>query len=305
MLVNKSVLQNIFTNLKATYNKAFKGRETTWQKIAMKVTSTSSQNDYAWLSKFPKMRKWVGEKNVKSLAAQKYTIVNDDYEATVEVDRNDIEDDNIGIYGPQAMAAGESAAELPDDIVNQLLINGHKERCFDGQYFFDTDHPSFDENGDEITVSNSGYLELSTETLAKAQNGYGATRTAMQQTKDEEGRSLGVKPNLLVVGPALEDTARALLTVDRLEDGKPNPYKGTAELLVITDIQDTSWFLFDTTRPVKPFIYQERKAPDFVSQTDMNADDVFTRRKYKFGAEARAAGGYGFWQLAYRNKYVV
>jgi phage major head subunit gpT-like protein len=50
---------------------------------------------------------------------------------------------------------------------------------------------------------------------------------------------------------------------------------------------------------VKPFIYQERKAPVFVSQTNPEADDVFTRKKFKFGAEARAAGGYGFWQLAY------
>ena len=55
----------------------------------------------------------------------------------------------------------------------------------------------------------------------------------------------------------------------------------------------------DTTKPVKPFIYQERKKPDFVQQTDPQADDVFMRRKFKFGAEARAAGGYGFWQLAY------
>ncbi|ECF3845340.1 head protein, partial [Salmonella enterica subsp. enterica serovar Glostrup] len=47
------------------------------------------------------------------------------------------------------------------------------------------------------------------------------------------------------------------------------------------------------------FIYQERKAPNLVEQTDPEADDVFMRRKYKFGAEARAAGGYGFWQLAF------
>ena len=105
---------------------------------------------------------------------------------------------------------------------------------------------------------------------------------------------------MLLVGSVLEDTARALVTVDRLEDGKPNPYKGTAEVVVDPRItSDTAWFLLDTTKPVKPFIYQERKAPVFVSQTNPEADDVFTRKKYKFGAEARAAGGYGFWQLAY------
>jgi phage major head subunit gpT-like protein len=54
-----------------------------------------------------------------------------------------------------------------------------------------------------------------------------------------------------------------------------------------------------TSRPIKPFIYQERKAPVFVSQTSMEADDVFSRKEFKFGAEARAAGGYGLWQLSY------
>ncbi|MNE72403.1 Mu-like prophage major head subunit gpT [compost metagenome] len=99
---------------------------------------------------------------------------------------------------------------------------------------------------------------------------------------------------------ALEDVGRALLTADRLEDGKTNIYKGTAELVVSGRLtSDTAWYLLDTSLPVKPFIYQERKAPVFVQQIDAEADDVFNRKKFKFGAEARAAGGYGLWQTAY------
>jgi len=87
--------------------------------------------------------------------------------------------------------------------------------------------------------------------------------------------------------------------VERLEDGKANIYRGTAELVVgdwLTD--DDAWFLLDTSKPVRPFVYQERKAPVFVAMTDINSPDVFSRRQFKFGAEARAAGGYAFWQLA-------
>lgn len=306
MLVNKSVLLQIFANLKTTFHKAFEGTETQWQKIAMKVPSTGSQNDYAWLSKFPRMQKWIGEKQVKSLAAHKYAIVNDDYEATVEVDRNDIEDDTLGIYGPQAQMAGESAKMLPEEIVMELVNRGFSETCFDGQPFFDTDHPAIDADGSEISVANRSYKKLEISTFALAQASYGAARTAMRKFKDDEGRPLGIKPNVLLVPPALEDTANTLMTVDRLEDGKPNPYKGTATVIVSDHItNDVQWFLLDTTKAVKPFIYQERKAPKFVSQTDMNADDVFSRKKYKFGVEARAAGGYGFWQLAYANWYVI
>jgi phage major head subunit gpT-like protein len=278
-----------------TFNRAFDAAPSVWPKVAMLVPSGSGQNDYKWLSNFPRMRKWIGDKAVKSLEAFSYTIINDDWEATIEVDRNDIEDDNLGIYAPQAQMAGFSAKQLPDEIVMALVNGGFANTCYDGQSFFDTDHPTSGAN-----VGNKGSAALSIATLAEAQASYGAARTAMKKFKDDEGRPLNITPNILLAPPSLEDTANALLTNERLEDGKPNPYKGTAELVVDARLtSDTAWFLLDTTKPVKPFIYQERKAPGFVEQTDMSSDNVFMRRKFRFGAEARAAGGYGFWQLAY------
>jgi len=300
MLINKVVLAAVFVNLKTTFNNAFAGAESQWQKIAMLVPSSSAQNDYKWLSKFPRMRKWIGDKSVKSLEAFGYTIVNDDWEATVEVDRNDIEDDQLGIYAPQAQMAGESAKQLPDDIVFELVDKAFVNKCFDGQYFFDTDHPVTGIDGVVASVSNTGAKTLSIDTVAKARASYGAARTVMKKFKDDEGHALNVKPNVLLVPVALEDIANALMTADRLEDGKTNPYKGTATVVVDARLSsDTAWFLLDTSKPVKPFIYQERRAPVFVQQTNPEAEDVFNRKKFKFGAEARAAGGYGFWQLAY------
>lgn len=295
MLVNKDAIGSIFVALKTTFNNAFSTAESQWQKIAMLVPSTTGQNDYAWLSKFPKMKKWIGDKNVKALEAAKYTIVNDDWEATVEVDRNDIEDDNLGIYGPQAQMAGQSAKQLPDEIIADLVNGAFAAKGVDGQYFFDVDHVVAG-----ASVSNKGTKALAISTLALAQASYGAYRTAMKKFKDDEGRPLAVSPNVLLVPPALEDIANLLMTTDRLEDGKPNPYKGTAEVVVEPRLtSDTAWFLLDTTKPVKPFIYQERKKPVFVQQVDPQSDDVFSRKKFKFGAEARAAGGYGFWQLGF------
>ncbi|MCE7510265.1 Mu-like prophage major head subunit gpT family protein [Alloalcanivorax xenomutans] len=295
MLVNKQSLDLVFKNLKTTFNRAFEQTETTWEKVAMRVPSTSSENNYKWLSNFPRMRKWIGDKTIKSLEGHGYTIVNDDWEATIEVDRNHIEDDTLGIYAPQAEMAGWSAKQMPDEIVSDLLNEAFTARCYDGQYFFDTDHPV-----GKGVVSNKGTVALSIATLAAAQGSYGAARTALRKMKDDEGRPLNIKPNVLVVPPALEDTANALMKNERLEDGKPNPYKGTSEVVVDARLTiDAAWFLLDTTKPVKPLVFQERKKPVFVSQTDMNADNVFMRKKYLYGAEARAAGGYAFWQMAY------
>lgn len=295
MLVNKENVNNLFIGLKTTFNNAFSSSQTTWEKIAMKVPSTTGQNDYAWLSKFPKMRKWIGEKTVKALEAFKYSVRNDDWEATIEVDRNDIDDDNLGIYTPQAQSAGESAKQLPDEIVSDLVNGAFETECFDGQYFFDTDHPV--QNG---SVSNKGTKALSVASLDAAQASLGAAEVAMMEFKDDEGRPLNIQPNVLLVPPALKSIANTLMTTDRLEDGKPNPFKGSYEVVVDARLKSrTAWYLLDTTKAVKPFIYQERKAPVFVQQTDPESDGVFGRRKFKFGAEARAAGGYGFWQTAF------
>jgi len=297
MLVNKASIIAVFTTLKTTFNNAFDAAASQWQQTAMLVPSGSSQNDYTWLSLFPKMRKWIGDKAVKALEAFKYTVVNDDWEATVEVDRNDIEDDNLGIYAPQAQMAGYSAKQLPDEIVADLKNNGFANKCYDGQYFYDTDHPVGEA---KTSTSNKGTAALSGATQAAAAASYGAARTAIMSYKDDEGRPLGLVPDVLEVPPALETEGRRLLEMDKLADDTPNPYKGTAKLVVNPRLfSTTAWFLHCTSMPVKPFVYQQRKAPVFVEQTDAENDNVFMRRKFRFGAEARAAGGYAFWQMSY------
>lgn len=135
LIVDKATIANVFISLKTTFQNAFDAAPTTWQKIAMLVPSTTSKNDYSWLSTFPKMRKWVGDKYVKSLKAYNYSVVNDDWEATVEADRNDIDDGNLIGVGLQSQSAGMSSKQLPDEIVFTLVNNAFTGLCFDGQYF--------------------------------------------------------------------------------------------------------------------------------------------------------------------------
>lgn len=296
------VINALGTSIKKVFDDAFQAAESVWDQVAMDVPSNSASNTYAWIEKFPKLRKWIGDKVVKQLKAHGYTIVNDDFEATVEIDRNDIEDDNLGIYKPQAQMAGESSKQWADELVFSALTKGFDELCYDGKTFYATNH-EVGEGKSKKLVSNLLNVPLKIDTLAAAQASYGKARTMLRSIKDEEGRPLNLKPTLLVVPPALEDIANALMTVDRLEDGKPNPYKGTAKVLVVGWLEtDTEWHLLDTSKPVKPIIFQPRKKPIFVAQTDNSSDAVFMRKKFKFGAEARGAAGYGLWQMAVGSK---
>ena len=156
----------------------------------------------------------------------------------------------------------------------------------------------------DSTVSNKGTKALGIATLEAAIESYGAARIALLGMKDDEKRPLNVMPNMLVVPPNLEAEARVIVKNMNLADSGGNPYRDTAEVVVDPRLTSaTAWFLLDTSKPMGALIYQERTKPRFVQQTDMGAgamaDSVFERRKFRYSVECRAAGGYGFWQLAY------
>ncbi|RKR77173.1 Mu-like prophage major head subunit gpT family protein [Otariodibacter oris] len=128
-----------------------------WESVAMKANSTTKINTYGWLGQFPKMREWVGERQIQKMQAQAMSIENKKFESTVSIPRTDIEDDQVGLYAPVVKQAGQSAAELPDDLVFGLLKKGKSTLCYDGQNFFDTDHPCYqnvDGSGTNTVQSN-------------------------------------------------------------------------------------------------------------------------------------------------------
>jgi phage major head subunit gpT-like protein len=219
MIINQSNLNNLFIGYKATYQQAFDGVTANWPKIATLVPSGTRTEKYAWLGQFPMLREWVGDRHVKNLESYDYTIKNKDYEVTISIDRNDIADDQFGVYTPMVAEMGRAAATHPDELVFGLLGAGFNEKCYDGQNFFDHDHPMGD-----VTISN-------------------------------------------------------------MQDGTLAP-----------------WFLLDTTRSLKPLIYQLRKEFNFVSLTREEDHNVFFKKQYVYGVDGRSNVGYGFWQMAYGSK---
>lgn len=123
--------------------------------VASTVPSTTKTNEYGWLGELPDMREWVGDRQKQQLKAHGYSVENKDFELTIEVKKTDIEDDNIGAYSLRFTAMGRSAAAHPEKLVWGALANGHQNVCYDGQYFFDTDHPVLDATGTVQSVSNS------------------------------------------------------------------------------------------------------------------------------------------------------
>ncbi len=227
MIVNSGNLRTLGVGFNAAF-KMGRGMATSRRAIvSTSVPSTTGKEEYGWLGKFPGMRKWVGDRQLNNLKAHDYSIKNEDWEDTVAVDRNDIDDDNLGIYGPMFQEMGIACEQHPDELVFGLLKAGFTTPCYDGQYFFDTDHPVLDESGVEQSVANT--------------------------------------------------------------DGGSG----------------TPWFLIDDSRALKPVIFQERKKPQFVSKDRPEDDNVFMRKQFIYGVDARYNVGFGFWQLAWGSKQTL
>ena len=229
-MITPALLQSLFTGFKKNFEDAKSEAPAQYTKIATVIKSTTKSNTYGWLGKFPNLRKWVGDRVIESMKAHGYQIVNEDFEATVAVDRNDIEDDELGIYAPLFQEMGLAAGIHPGELCFGLLGAGFTTPCYDGQYFFDTDHPVY---------------------------------------------------------PKADGTGTPVLS---------------ANVVVDAGYQGEPWFLLDTSRALKPVIFQDRKSPQLIAMTKVDDEAVFTRKEFRYGVDCRDAAGFGFWQLAFANK---
>jgi phage major head subunit gpT-like protein len=60
-----------------------------------------------------------------------------------------------------------------------------------------------------------------------------------------------------------------------------------------------AWFLLDTTKPVKPWIWQTRKPFVVIPKFSMTDAQVRWNKEFEWGVDGRGNAGYGLWQLAY------
>ncbi|MFM9902143.1 MAG: Mu-like prophage major head subunit gpT family protein [Polaromonas sp.] len=138
---------------KAAFKNSFELVKPMWPQFAMDVPSTTSEEKYAWLGATTKLREWIGDRVYQNLKVHGYAITNKDFESTVAVPRNAIDDDQYGVYTPLMSQMGQDAALHPDELLFGLLGLGFSTNCYDGQYFFDVDHP-VGLQGKEVSVSN-------------------------------------------------------------------------------------------------------------------------------------------------------
>lgn len=145
------VTQALLDALRTTFSDAFKKGMTSapivGEFMSTPIPSSTTINTYGFLGDLPIFRKWVGEKRIKQVLEKVYQLINDPYEATLGIHKHQVADDQIGLYPSIFEGWGGEAKQWMDRLRFAALAEGNARECFDGQNFFDTDHPSFDEAG--------------------------------------------------------------------------------------------------------------------------------------------------------------
>lgn len=131
----------------ASFQKGLEYIDPQYQEIATTTKSNTASMTYGWLGNMPNLREWIGERVIKDITNHGYNIKNRKFESTIGVGREDIDDDNVGIYTPLFEELGRSVSVFPDELIFGLMEKGDQTPCYDGQNFFDAEHPVY-ENGD-------------------------------------------------------------------------------------------------------------------------------------------------------------
>lgn len=292
-VINREVLHTAANGFRALYKEELAVIRPELEQLAMVVPSDSPEETYASLNSLPQMREWVGDRHIHGLSAKNaITIRNKDWEASIGVDRNDFLFDKLGIVGPRVRQLARAYQLHRISILASLVAGGFTSLCFDGQYFFDTDHP-VGRPGFEVSVSNKGTAVLSQEAIL-------AGLAAMRSLKDESGNYLRIVGDTLVVSPQKWGLANQLMTADLIE-GESNTTKGLLKVMVVEELADTpnAWAILCLAQPLKPFILQVVKEGEFVAMESPDDESVFMRKEFRYGVDSIDSAGYGLWQLAW------
>jgi phage major head subunit gpT-like protein len=310
MIINSSNLNILTQNVQVVFNKAYDTAPSDYlDKVATIITSGTKQEIYPMVAEIPQLREWVGDRQANDVATYDYTLTNKDFELTIKLDRNKVLDDQYGIWMQTVVPMiAQQAKRKPSLLVRDILRVGQSTACHDGQNFFDASHPVNKFPGGGFAGSTQQNYWSAGKALTF--DNYRDVRAKMMNFRGESGERLNITPNLLVVPPQLEMQARLILNSsmvaaqtfgsDTNVGGYSNPLQGTAELLVLPDLgaDATAWYLLDTSKPIKPFLYQKRQDPILVPMFNPNDESVYRRKEFEFGIDMRGVAGVSLWWMA-------
>ena len=280
------------------------------QSLSRLFTSDQLSEDYKWLGQSPAMREWVGGRHAKGFSDNSLTIKNKHFEATLEIDVDDLRRDKTGQVLIRIAELADRTNAHWASLLSTLIGNGDSTACYDGQFYFDTDHTE-----GENTTNQSNDISVDISELPVTNNGtvtapsVGEIQQSIMQGiqqilgfVDNQGEPLNENArNFMVFVPtSLWNVARTAVTMPLIDSGESNVLVGTSDLNIMVHADArSSWTdefaVFRTDSSMPPFIRQEEK-PVNISAIAEGSEHEFKNNEHQYGVDTWRNVGYGYWQ---------
>ncbi|OQA84904.1 MAG: Mu-like prophage major head subunit gpT [bacterium ADurb.Bin236] len=166
--------------------------------------------DLTWIHGAPAMRKHVGAKKHFTPIEVSAEYLADDWENTMDVHLRDLKFGRITRYEQLSKGIGYKGAAAPDLAVKAALLAGSATKCWDGQYFFDTDHPiKGGVQSNTITASGTSLVNFQNVVIAVWPR---MRKFVVGRVDAEDVQTFGQAPDTVVCPAALEFTMRTLFS---------------------------------------------------------------------------------------------
>lgn len=313
MLLNRTTSQILFTGYNMQFQSAFAATEQLWQGFATKMPSGTETELYNWIAQLPGLEEVAGPAKLRNVPLRDYTLTNKKFKGRITLDKYKVRDDTHGAFAQTAYAFGESVAKWPDEQIAAAVEAATTNLCYDGQYFFDTDHPYSIDDASLGTYSNK--LVGASYNLASDPIGvWQAASELMGTFKGDSGKPLGLTADVLMVPPQLRryamQAARAELVPQVVTNvlgtervavaGVTNIYKGDFTVIVNPYLTTQAAYVMCSKKAIRPFVWQVRDEPIFVQRVDPTDPACFDEDQFIYGCEARGVPGYSLPFLAVR-----
>lgn len=273
-------------------------------RVSMRVTSDQAVEEYGWLGAAPALREFIGGRTPAELRENSFQISNKDYEGSITFKSKDMRRDKLGMIQVRVNQLSDRATDHPAKLLSTLIVNGESQICYDGQFFFDTDHEEGDSGvqSNDITRPIVNKDEPTPDEMAKS---IMACIQAMYGFKDDRGEPMNqsamefdvmvpttyMEPTLTAVTALLGEAGRSAI-IPALSG------KFTINVVVNPRLPWTDKFaVFRTDEAAKSFILQEEDIPDVIALGEGSEYEQLNKEQL-FGVDWTGNTGYGYWQFA-------
>ena len=266
--------------------------------IAVSFIGSGSSTQHSWLNQLKGIHEWVNQRVIKQIELGKLTVVNRDFENTVTVSRNEIEDDQYGVYAPLIGMMGADAENLWKKLALEALL-GNGDWADENPFFCSGRVLKAAETGSAAVTITNGVTTAFSKTALEA------AIAAMRGWKLGGGEPAEVRPDVLLVGPSLEGAAKQVCEADLVSDGTATVSNvSTAKALKVRVsplITGNQWFVLGDKNGVKAVGVQKRKLPELTRMDAPTDTNVFMTNDFLYGVHARGEGFLTLPFLAYKG----